>query len=162
MWHGCHVETMSLQFCWFSCFPSSCMVTQSPVRGETLNSPTHMQQMQRHRAPKQRCFSLLPTKLTFWKFELVFWQQWTQHTIFTDPPICRCGSGPTAASWDPEKMKRHQSESPGVSVWHWDRQQVTETDGVARPALVWLENNGASKRNVLVQALCRPATCLWI
>lgn len=41
MWHGCHVETMSLQFCWFSCFPSSCMVTQSPVSGETLNSPTH-------------------------------------------------------------------------------------------------------------------------
>lgn len=51
-----------------------------------------------------------------------------------------------------------KSQSSGMSFIL--RQQVTETDGVAWPALVWHENNGASKRNVLVQAPFHLATCL--
>ena len=63
--------------------------------------------------------------------------------------------------WDPEKMLLLRGRPSWYEFVAWI-QQVIETDGVARPALVWLESNGASKRNVLVQALFHLATCLWI
>lgn len=70
---------------------------------------------------------------------------------------------PNAVNRDPGNthlLERHRN----VSIFWYEfvifRQQVIGTGGVARPALVWLENNGASKGNVLVQALFRLATCL--
>lgn len=110
-------------------------------------------------------FFLAPEKadiLEIWAWDLTAMN--STHNVYKLSNL-HCGAKPNAVGWDPEKM-RLLERCHKVSIFWGEffilRQQVFETDGVPRPASVWLENNGASKRNVLVQALLRLATCLWI
>lgn len=82
-------------------------------------------------------FFLAPEKLTFWKYELVIWQRWTQHTMFTDLPVCTCGSEPNTVSWDREKKHLAEGQSLSLVVWvchikatgYWNRWQLGPGSG---------------------------------
>lgn len=124
MWKPCNSS-----FADFHVFPPVAWLRSQRRNSKPFDS---WNQMQRHHAQKQRCFSLLPTKLTFWKFELCFLTAMNStHNIYRPSNLpLRFGANSTA-SWDPEKMKRHNLK---LLEWVCD----IETDNRLQKQMAWL------------------------